>query len=427
MLALVSFLIILCVVLLLLNGKVLPSTAMTLIPIIGAILAGFSFVEISSFFNYGLHKVISVAVMFIFAILYFGIMQDAGLFTPLVRFVLKIAKSNVIAISIGTVIIAAIAHLDGSGASTFLITIPMLLPIYRELKMSPYLLVLLIGASASIMNMVPWAGPLGRVASVLNVNPTILWKPLILVQVLGIAFLLFLTIILALREKNRIKNNFNVKNNLIQKSNSSLEETQQKTIEVKSKKTISLISSLVIGILPIALNFIIAVSIALPLNHRKTEEQLKAIKSHASGALMMALIIISAGVFLGILEKSGMLSALANELVHILPSSVVSHLSIIVGIFGVPSKMILNTDAYFFGLLPLVSQVGVSHGVSAQTTSYLMLTGDVPGTFISPFSPALWLAMGLAGIDMGKYIKYSFLWVWSIGLFCLAMTYLFVL
>lgn len=77
---------------------------------------------------------------------------------------IKITSGNVIAIAIGTVLVAAVAHLDGSGASTFLITIPALLPLYKHLDMSPYLLLLLVSASASIMNMVPWAGPLGRAA-----------------------------------------------------------------------------------------------------------------------------------------------------------------------------------------------------------------------------------------------------------------------
>ena len=145
----------------LLSGRVLPSVAMTIVLIVGALLVGFSLHDIGIFFNSGFNTVIHIAVMFIFAILYFGIMQDVGLFTPLVRLIIKVAGGSVIAISLGTVIVSAVAHLDGSGAATFLITIPLLLPIYKELKMSPYLLVLLIGASASIMNMVPIWNHLG--------------------------------------------------------------------------------------------------------------------------------------------------------------------------------------------------------------------------------------------------------------------------
>jgi CitMHS family citrate-Mg2+:H+ or citrate-Ca2+:H+ symporter len=411
---------------------------MTIVPIVGALLAGFSLHDIGIFFNSGFNTVIHIAVMFIFAILYFGIMQDVGLFTPLVRFIIKVAGGSVIAISLGTVIVAAVAHLDGSGAATFLITIPLLLPIYKELKMSPYLLVLLIGASASIMNMVPWAGPVGRVSSILNVSPTSFWYPLILIQVLGILFLLVLTVFLAIREKKRIGNGYNLRNNLSPIQDDTVVDEQNVT-ELNSPVlrknmymfnlllTVVLIISLIINKIPPELSFIIALAIALPANFTNIQDRIERINAHSSGALMMALIIISAGVFLGVLGDSGMLRSLSNSIIDILPDGVLSHIATIVSIFGVPLELVLNTDAYYFALLPLVSEIANTYSVSSEATSYMMLVGNVAGTFISPFSPALWLAIGLAGIDMGKYIKYSILWIWLISLFLLACTKLLVL
>ena len=118
------------VVILLMGKRFSPIIALTIIPFLAAIVAGFEMSEIANFYESGITKVMGVAVMFIFAILYFGIMQDVGLFTPLIRKMLQITGSNPVAITCGTVIIAAIAHVDGSGASTFLITIPALLPLY---------------------------------------------------------------------------------------------------------------------------------------------------------------------------------------------------------------------------------------------------------------------------------------------------------
>ena len=111
---------------------------MVLVPIVGAFAAGFNFEQIGEFFTSGTSSVVSVAIMFIFAIIFFGIMQDVGLFDPLINKMIALTRGNVIAVAVGTVIIAAIAQLDGSGASTFLITIPALLPLYKRLKMNPY-------------------------------------------------------------------------------------------------------------------------------------------------------------------------------------------------------------------------------------------------------------------------------------------------
>ncbi|MBK2126217.1 CitMHS family transporter [Fangia hongkongensis] len=433
MLSVIGLFTVLAVVILLLTNRVLPIVALILIPIIGALFAGFGGTDIGEFFRSGLIKVMPTATMFVFAILYFGIMQDAGLFNPLIKYVVKLSSGSVIAIAIGTVIIAAIAHLDGSGASTFLITIPALLPIYRQLKMSPYLLVLLVGASASIMNMVPWGGPLGRAASVIGADPTLLWHPLIPLQITALIVLILLAFMLGKREKKRILTGYNIDKGFIGKSFLDDDSNKTNTFHHTSSRlmlwlnfmlTILLIAFLVTGVFPTELTFMIALSIALPLNFNSVQKQMDRIKAHAPGALIMASIILAAGVFLGILQGTGMLKALAASIVSILPASIIPHLHIIIGFFGAPFELLLNTDAYYFALLPIVEQITSHYGVAPESTAYAMLIGNIIGTFISPFSPALWLALGLAGIEMGKYIKYAFFWIWGLSITLLGISYL---
>ena len=144
---------------------------MVVIPVLGALLTGFGLDEIQEFFSSGLSSVMNVVVMFIFAIIFFGIMSDAGLFDPLIRGLIVMTRGRVVLVAMGTVLIGAVAHLDGAGATTFLLTIPALLPLYKALDMSRYLLLLLVCLSASLMNMVPWGGPLGRTAAATGIDP----------------------------------------------------------------------------------------------------------------------------------------------------------------------------------------------------------------------------------------------------------------
>ena len=81
-----------------------------------------------------------------------------------------------------------------------------------------------------------------------------------------------------------------------------------------------------------------------------------------------------------------------------------------------PFELILNTDAYYFALLPIVQQATSPYGVSSESVVYAMLIGNIIGTFISPFSPALWLALGLAKLDMGEYLRYAFAWIWALSI-----------
>lgn len=432
MLSIIGLLVILTIVVLLITQKLNPIVALVIIPFIGALVAGFGPGEITEFFNDGISSVISVVIMFIFAILFFGIMQDTGMFNPLITRMVKLSKGNVILVAMATVIIGAIAHLDGSGASTFLITIPALLPLYKRLNMSPYMLVMLVGMSASIMNMVPWGGPLGRTAAVLGVDSSELWQPLIPLQGVLLVLLIASAAFIGSLEKKRLEKKGMLIEGVNFDSFNLEEEIDAEAEALKRPKmlwfnlllTFAVVATLMSGILPAGLIFMLAVSIALPVNYRNMNTQMDRIKAHAPSALMMASIILAAGSFLGILENTGMLNALAENIVVILPAFLIPYLHYIIGFFGAPLELVLNTDAYYFALLPVVEQVVSAHGVDSITAAYSIMIGNIIGTFISPFSPALWLAVGLAGIEMGRYIRYAFFWVWAFSILAMAVAFI---
>ncbi|MFB4473415.1 CitMHS family transporter [Virgibacillus sp. SK37] len=437
-LSLIGFIIILVIVALLISGKVTPIVAMVLPPIIGALLAGFTFSEIGTFFEDGVASVISVAVMFIFAIIFFGIMQDVGLFDPMINKMVALSKGNIVIVSVVTVLIAVVAQLDGSGASTFLITVPALLPVYKRLKMNPYLLLLLVAGAASIMNMLPWAGPLGRTASVLGIDVTDLWRPLIPIQLIGVVLMIVLAVLLGMREQRRIIKNYGSlevaaateqveSDPYTDNSNAPTEEgnlTRPKLLWVNAILALAVIGVLVSGIIPAGLAFMIGVSIALLINFPNVKDQMARIQAHAPSALTMASIILAAGLFLGILNGTGMLTAIANDVVSVLPGVIAPYLHIIIGILGVPFDLLLSTDAYYFALFPVVEQIATGFGVDSLSTAYSMIIGNIVGTFVSPLAPAVWLALGLSGLEMGRHLRYSLFWMWGLSLVLLTIAIL---
>jgi CitMHS family citrate-Mg2+:H+ or citrate-Ca2+:H+ symporter len=72
--------------------------------------------------------------MFVFAILFFGIMTDAGMLDPIIDWILKTVGTRPTRIVMGTTLLALLVHLDGSGAVTFLVTIPAMLPLYETAR-----------------------------------------------------------------------------------------------------------------------------------------------------------------------------------------------------------------------------------------------------------------------------------------------------
>ncbi|MDY0404890.1 SLC13 family permease [Virgibacillus sp. 179-BFC.A HS] len=188
--------------------------------------------------------------------------------------------------------------------------------------------------------------------------------------------------------------------------------------------TIAVIAVLVWGIIPAGFAFMIGLCIALPLNYPKISDQTESIRTHAPNALTMGSIILAAGSFLGILTGTGMLDAIAADIVKVLPGFIGPYLHLVLGIVGIPLELLLSTDAYYFALLPVADSIGSGFGIDSLSMAYSMIVGNIVGTFISPFSPALWLALGLAGAEMGKHIRYSIFWLWGISLVLMVISVL---
>lgn len=431
MLTLIGILIIVTIVTLLMSGKTSPIVAMSIVPLIGALIAGFSISEISGFFEAGLLKVSKVATMFLFAILFFSILKELHVFDPMIRNMVRLTRGNVVIVAVMTTLIAAIVHLDGSGAATFLIIIPALLPLYRKLGMSPYLMLLLMAGSMGIMNMVPWGGPLGRASAVTGIEAAALWQSLIPVQVIGILGMMGFAVLMGLREKKRILAAQALGTTPFEQDCMAADMAEDVQEQVKPKKFWFNIGLVVLAVICLAFGlfsapyvFMIALSLVLLVNFPKPREQMAVISRHAPQALSMVAIIFAAGAFLGILSESGMLKSIALDLIHILPTTWVGSLHILVGILGVPMDLFTSTDAYYFALLPIVQEVTATAGVTADSVVYAMAIGNNAGTFVSPFSPATWLAMGLAGTDMGRHLRYSFGWIWLFSFFTLGVGFL---
>lgn len=420
----------------LIRGRTNPTIVMTLVPAAGALLAGYSLENLGEFFGTGLDSVMNVVVMFIFAIIYFGIMQDVGLFNPLVKGLIRATRGNIVFAALGTAAIAVVAHLDGAGASTFLLTIPALLPLYRALHMSRYVLLCIVAISASVMNMVPWGGPVGRAASVIAESPSEIWQHLLPIQGVAIVMVFLLAGLLGLSESRRIAK-LRTSPDFVGRGEVDVEQIAQDFITTQEESrekqgvtyrggrwvtvvnvvlSLAILITLVTGILPPAPAFLLGTSLALLVNFPDSAGQAATLKRHAPSALVMASVIIAAAMFLGVLNSSGMLEQIALSLLAVLPASVGPWIHVMVGLLGVPLDLMTSTDAYYFSVLPIVQETSAAFGVSGMGAATALIVGNIIGTFVSPFSPALWLGIGLAQANMGRHIKLTFPIAWAFSI-----------
>ena len=407
MLALLGLLTIITLLVLIMSKKASAVVALIIVPIIFALIGGLGG-KIGEFMINGVKGIAPVGTMFIFAILFFGILTDAGTFQPIIDKILKVAGSDPVKIAIGTAILAMIVHLDGSGAVTFLVTIPAMLPLFDALTMDRKVLATIVALSAGVMNILPWGGPTLRAATALKVPVTELFTPVLPAVIVGILFVIFIAYRLGKKERNRIGD---IKiSDEIAFTKEIDEEKQQiarpKMFVVNILTIIVTIAVLISGKLPPTSVFMIAFSFSLVINYPKVSEQKERIDAHAKEALMMASILFAAGVFTGILNESGMIQAMADAAVSAIPSSLGRFIPVIVGIISMPASLLFDPDSFYFGVLPVLASTAEAFGIPAIEVGRAAILGQMTTGFpISPLTGSTFLLIGLSGVDFGEHQK----------------------
>ena len=428
-LALLGFATVIAVIVLLLRNVTVPALAFVGVSTITAAIlvatGAFTLDEMAGFIKEGVKGVHGTAILFIFSVLFFGVMTDAGMFDKIIGALMKKVGNNVIGVALMTCIIAIIGHLDGGGASTFLITIPAMLPVYKRLHMRRETLLLICVTSMGVMNLLPWGGPTMRAASVLGVEPNDLWGQIVPMQVVGLVLAVGTAIFWGFQEKKRIAKLGDAAVEDAGKYDDS--DSEEKNNELARPKnfifnvilTLAVIVVLVMDIFPSYYVFMVGCALGILVNYRGKKLQNSIIKSHAASGLTMASTIMCAGVFLGVLSKSGIMEKMAVVMASFIPASLGRFLPIIIGILSVPLALLFDTDSYFYGLLPVLVSVGNQFGVNPAHIAIAMVVCRNCATFISPVAPATYLGIGLAGVEIKDHIKYCFGWQWGVSIVCL--------
>ncbi|MGI9580830.1 CitMHS family transporter [Chryseobacterium sp. RRHN12] len=410
MLTFLGFLMIFIFMILIMNKKMTPLTALVIVPVAIALIAGFG-PQLGDMMKNGVKEIALTGVMLIFAILYFSLMIDTGLFEPLVNIILKAVGDNPIKTTIGTAVLTALVSLDGDGSSTYLIVVAAMLPLYKKQGMNPLILTCIIMLAGQIMNILPWGGPTARVMSSLKLGHTEIFVPMIPIMAIGILWVIFVAYILGRKEKIRIAKHgkftgYN-SNDIIGEADPALR--RPKLILINLALTITLLVVMILDIVPLGIAFMIAFCIASIINYPKLKDQQKIISKHAGNALSVAGMIFGAGIFTGILNGSGIMQAMGNSMIEIVPRSWGGYMNIVTALFSIPFTFFLSNDAYYFGILPIIVATGHELGIAPEILGRASLIGQ-GSHLLSPLVPSTYLLVSLAGVEFSDHLKYTLKW-----------------
>ena len=417
-LAVIGFVMVLVLIICLIKKIVIPPIAFILLPTIAALIAGFDPLTVNKFAASGISKMVSTVSLFVFSISFFSLMSDQGVFDPVVNFLIKKAGTNVTLVMLATAAVGIIGHLDGSGATTFIITITAMLPMFKKLKMDNRSLMLLICVAIGVMNVCPWGGPTIRAATVLETDPNILWHRLLPVQGVMLVVTFVVAFLLGGIQKRRIaKLGLTADDSVEEAKAEEKKSTLPQWLQIYNFiLVVVVVAALMFGSFNPAYVFMIALAISLPFNIKSLKEQNAKLKNYGVAAMSMVVTLFAAGIFTGVLSGTGMLNAMASAVVTVIPPDLGRYTHFIVACFAVPLIMCLGTDSFYFGLLPVVVGIASQFGVNPMDVACVLLVAENIGLMISPLSPAAYLGLGLLEIDVGEHIKYSLPWIWCISI-----------
>lgn len=468
MLTILGFAMIATFLVLIMMKKMSPIAALVLIPALFCVFVGKG-AKLGDYVIEGVTSLAPTAAMLMFAIVYFGVMIDVGLFDPIVRGILKFCKADPMRIVVGTAILAAIVSLDGDGSTTFMITVSAMYPLYKRLKMS---LVVMTGVAAmanGVMNTLPWGGPTARAATALKLDASDIFVPMIPALLVGLLGVFVLSYFLGLRERKRLGvltlDEVLVEEKIEEKeaeavlvgagsgggasgtdkvtggsgSGTDAEDDDEERLQVLDPNratlrpklywfnallTVVLLTAMIMEWLPIPVLFLLGAALALTVNFPHIPDQKARLAAHADNVLNVSGMVFAAAVFTGVLQGTGMVDHMARWMVDVIPEGMGPHMALVTGLLSLPLTYFMSNDGFYFGVLPVLAEAGAAHGVSPLEMARASLVGQ-PLHMSSPLVPAVYVLVGMAKVEFGDHTRFVVKWAALTCLIILAAGMLF--
>lgn len=399
--------------------KMSPFTTLIAIPLLFSIIAvalGLADNELGKFALDGLKKTSITGIMLLFAILYFAIMLNAGLFDPVTKTMIRFAKGDPMKILVATAVVAAAVSLNGDGTTTTMICCAAFIPIYKKLDLKMMNLGVLIILQNTILNLLPWGGPTARAMSVLGVGGDIL-RYLAPGMVAAVIYMLCVAVYLGKKERARLGITTMTEEEINELTDVTDPETlalrRPKNVWINAVMTIALIVVLVMDMYPPAFLFLVGTVLALLINYPKLKEQSARIADNAGDAVQVVILVFAAGIFMGLFNGTGMADAIANSFATIIPERMGGFWGLVVALVSAPGTFFLSNDAFYYGVLPIMAKTGYAYGFTPMQMAIASLMGQA-FHLLSPLVAFIYLLLKLTGLDMGQWQRESAKWATGI-------------
>jgi CitMHS family citrate-Mg2+:H+ or citrate-Ca2+:H+ symporter len=391
------------------SKRLSPLVALLLVPIVFGCLSGFT-TQLGGMMYDGIKMLAPTGIMLTFAILYFCMMTDAGLFNPLIKILLRLVKGDPRKIVVGTAVLGLCVGLDGDGATTYIIATAALLPLYRLTGIRLQVMATVLLMAIGVMNILPWAGPFSRAASAMHVDITALFLEMVPIMIAGAIWVIGAAWWLGRMEYKRL-GLVSVREDELLKGYAHIHLSDPKFL-FNLVLTVALISCMMLSLMPLPILFMVAFGLACLVNFPTLKQQKEVIARHADNVMAVTLLIFAAGIFVGIMSGTGMIKAISDHLITLLPQQAGHYMSLITALLSMPFTYLLSNDAFYFGVLPILAETAAHYGIGPDEMAIASLIGQ-PVHLLSPLVASTYLLCGLLDIDYGDNQRVSLKWTFG--------------
>ena len=403
----VAIIMVIAIVVLLLKGVTNAGLVFATVSIIGALIMGYTFGDLKTFLGAGINTLGSTIFLMVFAILYFGILDEANVFKALTRWVMKHVGNNTIIVSMASNALAQLSILSGSGATCALCTLPPMRPVYEKMGMRNSSLMLVYTFGAGSLIFMPWCIAINEYSAYVNSDAMTMFNMLVPVIVFCFVFSYVIAAVVGVLEKRHANV---LSNEEFEAMRAQIDQDTQ--VEVKNKKlmifntvfTLVIVATLFTGLTNPQILFALGLAVLLLVNYRSVKNQNEYFRRQAGRLIGIVITLLGLAMYLGVANKTGAFNDLANFLTAGVDEGLLVHLPFIICLLVVPLQIFLGNASPAI-IVPTIAALAQPLGVDPVGFMAVYFAGHTVATNLCLFTPTPYLALELAGMDIKAQIK----------------------
>lgn len=397
--------------------KVPMQFVLAVVPIICAVIMGVSVNDLSGYIIDSANGIMkSAGYMLLFGLMYFTLLSETGMFDIIVDKILKLLKGkiNVWVVMILTSLIAAIGGLTASVASAYLITFPIMMPLYKKINFDKKSAMIIAQTSIAAMCFVPWGIGIATTAAFANVETTVLAKQVMPIALCFIPAIVIQWAYFGLSHKKQEQKVAGLASNLSGQTELALDiDEEDKKVNPNSRPKLFWINFIVfIGSLvalayfkiPAYMVFIFSTLITTLVNYPNPKDYQPIWKKSSVPFFNTLLMFMGISVFIGVFRETGMLAGMSETVVKVFPEFLTRYMHIILLAICVPVLRFIPYQIYN-SLYPILIGIGATFGISPVMVVAPFVCNLAFGTGSSPMNATTHVGSSLLEIDVEEYSK----------------------